>query len=109
LRSTGEQYNRALQDLVNHVGGLLGFKVEYGRYQGIQNQIGFDGHWVSPKTSYHIAVEVKTTEVYPIKTSTLIGYINELISEGKIPAEAQSLVFTLSGDPTLKLNNSRTQ
>jgi len=30
LRSSGEQYNRALQDLVNHLGRLLGFDVTCG-------------------------------------------------------------------------------
>lgn len=30
LRNKGDQYNRALQDLINHVGGLIGFEVRYG-------------------------------------------------------------------------------
>lgn len=47
LRNTGDQYNRALQDLVNHLGCLLGFQVKYGRYQGVKGHIGFDGHWIS--------------------------------------------------------------
>jgi len=37
LRTSGDQYNRALQDLVNYVGEFLGFKVEFGRYRGVQN------------------------------------------------------------------------
>lgn len=84
LRCSGEQYNRALQDLVNHLGRLLGFDVTFGRYKGVQGEIGFDGMWKSPSGLY-IVVEVKTTDVYPIKTATLLGYIDRLISEQKIP------------------------
>jgi hypothetical protein len=84
LRNTGEQYSRALQDLVNCVGKFLGFDVIFGRYQGVRGQIGFDGDWRSP-SGFHIVVEVKTTEVYAIKTATLVDYVNQLISEKEIP------------------------
>src|SRR5438093_6385843 len=50
LRTSGPQYARALQDLMNHCGRLLGFAVEFGRYQGLQNQPGHDGAWKSPTT-----------------------------------------------------------
>ena|SRR5579862_6760115 len=83
LRVPGDQYSRALQDLVNHLGRFLGFEVVFGRYQGVQGQIGFDGHWKSP-SGYHVVAEVKTTEVYPIKTATLLNYINELVSAAEI-------------------------
>lgn len=83
LRHTEDQYNRAFQDLVNHLGEFLGFKVEFGRYRGVQGEIGFDGLWKSP-SGLSIVVEVKKTEAYAIKTSTLLGYINELVSEKKI-------------------------
>jgi len=84
LRLSGDQYSRALQDLVNHLGHFLGFEVVFGRYQGARGQPGFDGHWTSP-TGFHIVVEVKTTEVYAVKTATLVGYVDELISDEKIP------------------------
>ena len=71
LRNSGDQYNRALQDLVNYLGHFLGFGVTFGRYHGVQGQIGFDGLWKSP-TSFFIVVEVKTTDVYAIKTATPI-------------------------------------
>lgn len=48
IRNSGDQYNRALQDLANYVGSFLGFEVNFGRYQGVQRQNGFDGHWTSP-------------------------------------------------------------
>ncbi len=96
LRMSGEQYNRALQDLANHMGRLLGFSVAFGRYQGIRGEIGYDGHWISPK-GLHIVVEVKTTDVYAIKTNTLIGYIDALISEKKIPNWGHALGLYMLG------------
>lgn len=42
LRKTGDQYNRALQDLVNYMGEFLRFEVTYGRCRGVQGQPGFD-------------------------------------------------------------------
>jgi hypothetical protein len=83
LSTSGDQFNRALQDLANHAGSLLGFEVEYGRYRGVQGQIGFDGLWRSP-TGRTLVVETKTTDVYAVKTATLLGYINALVSEGQI-------------------------
>ncbi len=108
LRSSGEQYNRALQDLVNHLGRLLGFDVTFGRYKGVPGEIGFDGVWKSPSGLY-IVVEVKTTDVYAIKTATLIGYIDRLISEHKIPDWDHALGLYIVGrsDAELKqLENS---
>jgi hypothetical protein len=104
LTSKGErkmQYNRALQDLVNHVGRLLGFVVEFGRYQGAIHQIGFDGHWVSQsaKEAFHVVVEVKSTENFLIKTDTLLDYINKMITEGKIPGDAQWIGLYVVGLP----------
>jgi hypothetical protein len=108
LRSSGEQYNRALQDLVNHLGCLLGFDVTFGRYKGVQGEIGFDGLWKSPSSLY-IVVEVKTTDVYAIKTATLVGYIDGLISEKMIPDWDHALGLYIVGrsDAELKqLENS---
>jgi len=108
LRCSGEQYNRALQDLVNHLGRLLGFDVTFGRYKGVQGEIGFDGVWKSPSGLY-IVVEVKTTDVYAIKTATLLGYIDRLISEQKIPDWDHALGLYVVGrsDAELKqLENS---
>lgn len=103
LRTSGDQYNRALQDLVNHLGQLLGFTVTFGRYQGVQRQIGFDGLWVS-QAGFHIVVEVKTTEVYSVKTATLVGYIDELISEKRIPDWEHALGLYVVGRPDPKLS-----
>jgi len=96
LRESGPQYSRALQDLVNHVGTFLGFTVEYGRYQGVSGQVGHDGLWQSP-TQFSIVLEVKTTDVYAIKTSTLLGYIGELVSGKKITSDKSALGLYVVG------------
>ena len=98
LRTPGAQYNRALQDLVNHVGQFLGFEVTFGRYQGAAGLPGFDGHWTSP-TGFHVVVEVKTTEVYSVKTKTLLGYVDGLISERTIPNRDAALGLYVVGRP----------
>ncbi len=98
LRTPGDQYSRALQDLVNHIGEFLGFEVTFGRYRGVQGEVGFDGHWKSP-TGLHVIIEVKTTETYAIKTSTLVGYVDELISHKQIPSWDSALGLYVVGRP----------
>ncbi len=82
LRESGPQYSRALQDLVNHTARLLGFSVEFGRYQGVAGEIGYDGIWRFGDMT--IVVEVKTTGTYAIDTATLTGYVDQLISAQRI-------------------------
>ena len=102
LTTSGPQYNRALQDLINCVGMFLEFQVEFGRYQGVQGQLGFDGHWKSPK-DFHIVTETKTTDAYAIKTLTLIGYVDGLISGKKIPSWDNALGIYVVGRPDADL------
>lgn len=82
LRTSGPQYHRALQDLVNHTAWLIGFEVDFGRYQGVQGAIGYDGIWRSGE--FAIVVEVKTTDVYAVRTDTLLGYMNRLVSDHRV-------------------------
>ena len=103
LTTSGPQYNRALQDIINRLGELLGFDVTYGRYSGVADEIGFDGHWVSPSQA-HIVAEVKTTDVYAVKTSALLTYINELISAGRIAPEGRRMGLYVVGRPDKELN-----
>ena len=103
LREKGDQYSKALQDLINHLGTLMGFEVINGRYQGVVGQSGFDGHWISP-TQKHIVIEVKTTEVYSTKTSTLLGYIDDLVADKKIPERDVVLGLYVVGKPDLETN-----
>jgi hypothetical protein len=81
-KNKGAQYDFALQDLINHTGALIGFDVEFGRFRGVTNDIGHDGlwHW----NGFSIVVEVKTTDAFTIRTETLLGYVNRLISAGKV-------------------------
>jgi len=98
IRTSGDQYNRALQDLVNHIGHFLGFRVAFGRYHGVQGEIGFDGHWESP-SGFHLVVEVKTTEVFATKTATLTRYVDSLISMKRIPSWDNALGLYVVGRP----------
>jgi len=103
LRESGTQYARALQDLVNYVGRFLGFEVEHGRYQGVPGEIGHDGLWTSP-TGFHVVIETKTTEQFHIKTSALTGYVNELISEQRIPDWESAMGLYVIGEPDEEVN-----
>lgn len=96
LTHSGDQYNKALQDLINHLGHLLGFEVAFGRYRGVKNQIGFDGLWQSP-TGWSVIVETKTTDVYTVRTDTLLGYINTLVSEHRIPSRDKAIGLYVYG------------
>lgn len=101
LRETGDQYNKALQDLINHLGTLLGFEVEFGRYKGVQGRIGYDGIWAS-KTGCVFVIEVKTTAAYAIDSSTIIGYIESLISSGRIKGREKAIGLYVVGRPEQK-------
>ena len=96
LSASGAQYNKALQDLTNHAGHLLGFEVEFGRYRGVPGEIGFDGLWRSP-TGRALVVETKTTDVYTVKTATLLGYINDLVSAGRLERPDQAIGLYIYG------------
>jgi len=98
LRRSGDQFNRALQDLVNYIGQFLGFEVTFGRYRGVQGEIGFDGYWRSP-SGFHVVTEVKTTEAYAIRAATLVGYVDQLISEKKIPNWDRAIGLYVVGRP----------
>ena len=96
LTEKGDQYNYALQDLINHIGRLLGFEVDFGRYRGVRGQIGYDGLWQSP-SGWYLVVEARTTDVYAVKTATLLGYINDLVSEGRIKDPSLALGLYVYG------------
>jgi hypothetical protein len=88
--------------LGNYVGSFLGFDVVFGRYQGVQGELGFDGHWKSPK-DFHIVTEIKTTDAYAIKAATLTGYVDGLISEKRIPSWDCALGLYIVGRPDAEL------
>lgn len=103
LSNSGDQYNRALQDLINRAGELLGFTVAYGRYKGVQGEIGHDGLWSSP-TGLFVVAEVKTTDAFSIDTATLLGYVDKLISAQKIPDRDHALGLYVIARPDLGLS-----
>lgn len=90
LENKSPQFNRALQDLVNRIGELLGFDVTYGRYKGVQGEIGYDGLWESTSGKFFI-VETKTTNAYTIKTTQVLNYKNELVS-GNLTKDKNSIL-----------------
>lgn len=98
LRESGQQYSRALQDLVNFTGNYLGFEVEYGRYQGVSGESGHDGLWKSP-SGFYVVIETKTSEAFNIKTATLTGYIDRLVSEGPIESRESAMGLYVIGNP----------
>lgn len=108
LSNSGDQYNKALQDLINHLGHLLGFEVIYGRYRGVKNQVGFDGLWQSP-SGWSVVVETKTTDVYAVRTDTLLGYINTLVSERRVKSRDKTFGLYVYGrfdSQTTQLENA---
>jgi hypothetical protein len=77
----GEAFNKSgfvLQDIVNEIGRRLGYEVQSGRYQGVVNQVGYDGLWFDG-TNY-IVVEVKTTDTYRINLNTISAYSEKVKS-----------------------------
>jgi hypothetical protein len=100
----------ALQDIINQIGIRLGFKIEYGLYQGRQNSIGFDGIWTSDE-DYSIVVEVKTTDAYRINLDVIAEYRNRLIECNKINKEKSSVLIVVgrqdTGDLEAQIRGSR--
>jgi hypothetical protein len=100
----------ALQDVINEVGKRVGFKVEQGRYRGIQGEIGFDGLWTSPD-GFSIVVEVKTTDAYRIDLETVAGYRRNLVKDDRAKEESCSILLivgrTDTGDLEAQVRGSR--
>jgi hypothetical protein len=90
-----------LQDLVNELGKRLDYKVTNGRYQGVVNDIGFDGIWQSPE-GHSIVVEVKTTDAYRISLDRISDYRENLLSSGRINKPA-SILIVVGRDDTGEL------
>ena len=111
LNTSDSQFNRALQDIVNHIGELLGFDVVYGRYRGVKNEIGYDGLWKSPSGKEQIIIETKTSDVYSIKTNQVLGYKNELlekeIEEGQNIDKEDIFGIYVIGDKVAESNQLR--
>lgn len=81
---------QVLQDVINEIGRRLGFKAENGRYQGVKNDIGYDGIWSS--NGGYLVVEVKTTDAYTIKLDVIARYRDRLVEEQRVPRETPILL-----------------
>jgi hypothetical protein len=92
----------ALQDVVNQVGGRLGFQVEDGRYRGVIGEVGFDGIWRSAEGTA-ILVEVKTTDAFRLSLDTTATYRRTLIKEGSISEENSSILYVVGRADTREL------
>jgi hypothetical protein len=90
VENSFQDSGQVLQDLVNEMGRRLGFRAENGRYQGVRNDIGFDGIWSDLNGS--IVVEVKTTDAYTIKLDTVARYRDRLVEDGRVNKDAPILL-----------------
>jgi len=79
-----------LQDVINEIGRRLGFKAENGRYQGVRNDIGFDGIWNAD--GFDLVVEVKTTDAYTIKLDVIAAYRDKLVEAGRVRKDSPILL-----------------
>lgn len=82
LTAKFEKSGLVLQDLVNELGRRLDYKVSNGLYQGVKNNVGYDGIWVSPE-GHTIIVEVKTTDAYTISLDRIAEYRSKLEASGQ--------------------------
>ena len=89
-----------LQDVVNEIGRRLGFIAENGRYQGIRNDIGYDGIWSSE--SENLIIEVKTTNAYTIKLDVIANYRDRLVEAGRV-AHGTPILIVIGRDETESL------
>ena len=81
---------QVLQDIINEVGRRLGFAAENGRYQGVRNDIGYDGIWTSGAEC--LVIEVKTTDTYTIKLDVIARYRDRLVEANRVPKDTPILL-----------------
>ena len=81
---------QVLQDVINEIGRRLGFRAENGRYQGVKNDIGYDGIWSSSNEC--LVIEVKTTDAYTIKLDVIARYRDRLVEENRVPKDTPILL-----------------
>ncbi len=86
----GLQRVRAMQDIVNRIGELLGFEVIHGRYHGDNGPVTIDGHWRSD-SGHQYLVEVRAGEMTPLDPARMRNFARLLHMAGKLP-ELDSIV-----------------
>ena len=99
-----------LQDIINEMGGRLGFEITNGLYRGKPDKVGYDGIW-SAKNGHKIIVEVKTTDAYRINLDTIAVYREKLIEEKLFTKNASSILIVVgrkdTGDLEAQIRGSR--
>jgi hypothetical protein len=61
--SLGDQYHRALKDLVTVLGRFLGLETAFGSYMPVSGVVRLDGHWRSPGR-LNMVLEVRTDQTH---------------------------------------------
>lgn len=94
----------ALQDIVNQIGGRLGFAVENGPYgRGSHSAPGHDGVWVLPD-GRAIVVEVKTEALFAGNLNRVAGYRRRLVAaRPELSDELVSLLLVVGRGDTENL------
>lgn len=80
----GLQYVRAMQDIVNRIGELLGFRVIHGRYHSDSGPVTIDGHWRSD-AGHQYLIEVRCGEERPPDPGRMRNFARLLHMAGKLP------------------------
>ncbi|RTZ60545.1 MAG: hypothetical protein DSZ33_02635, partial [Gammaproteobacteria bacterium] len=80
----GLQRVRAMQDIINRIGELLGFHVTHGRYHGKNGPVTIDGHWRS-NAGHQYLIEVRTGAETPPDPARMRNFARLLHMAGKLP------------------------
>ena len=81
---SGLQRIRAMQDIINRTGELLGFHVIHGRYHGDNGPVTIDGHWRSDSGRQYL-IEARAGEMTPPDPGRLRNFARLLHMAGKLP------------------------
>jgi len=101
LNNSFNKSGQVLQDVINELGRRLEYSVENGRYQGVKNDIGFDGIWFDDNQR-SLVVEVKTSDAFRVSLDTLASYRVALIRESRI-TELSSVLIVVGRTDTGEL------
>jgi hypothetical protein len=94
----GQQFYRALQDLVNHLGSALGFSVTFGRYSGVPGQVGSTACGTHPR-GWSSLLRQRRTKRTRSKSRRCSTTLNELVSDGLISPDAPRLGLYVVANP----------
>lgn len=93
-----EQHDRALQDLLNHLGTRLGFDVDFGPYVRLPGSITSHGRWATPAGD-QIVVEIRRCESHADQRPTLARLLEQLIHERRIADWDRALGLYILTEP----------